>query len=149
MFFSLVMWLKFWSYISFDKAIRVWYYSQRLAPLLSPKAVLLCLWFFYIINKSSKLLQVYFGETQTAQRCGKLDAIYPLMSFPHPLQNRVPRVRILLPLPKTCLAASLTWPGIPWNSGLFSCFGVVGCGLACCSLLRISCCFFASGRIRF
>ena len=32
------------------------------------------------------------------------------------LQNRVPRVRILLPLPQT-------WPGIPWNSGLFRVLG--------------------------
>ena len=38
------------------------------------------------------------------------------MLFPHPLQNRVPRVRILLPLPQT-------WPGIPWNSGLFRVLG--------------------------
>ena len=32
-----------------------------------------------------------FLETQTAQPCGKLAVICPLMSFPHPLQNRVPR----------------------------------------------------------
>ncbi len=55
-------------------------------------------------------------KTQMAKRCGKLAGICPLMPFPHPLQNRVPRVRILLPLPQT-------WPGIPWNSGLFRVLG--------------------------
>ena len=54
-----------------------------------------------IINKSSKLFGAWVLETQTAQPCGKLAVVCPLMSFPHPLQNRVPRVRILLPLPKT------------------------------------------------
>ena len=52
-----------------------------------------------IINKASKLLGTKIEETQTAQPRGKLTAICSLMSFPHPLQNRVPRVRILLPLP--------------------------------------------------
>ncbi|MEY8312481.1 hypothetical protein AALA61_10920 [Oscillospiraceae bacterium 42-9] len=69
-----------------------------------------------IINKSSKSFDAYRLETQTAQPCGKLAVIYLPMPFPHPLQNRVPRVRILLPLPQT-------WPGIPWNSGLFRVLG--------------------------
>ena len=69
-----------------------------------------------IINKSSKSFDAYRLETQTAQPHGKPAVVCPLMLFPHPLQNRVPRVRILLPLPQT-------WPGIPWNSGLFRVFG--------------------------
>ena len=69
-----------------------------------------------IINKSSKFPGPCVAETQTAQPCGNLAGICRLMFFPHPLQNRVPRVRILLPLPKI-------WPGIPWNSGLFRVFG--------------------------
>ena len=72
--------------------------------------------FWGIINKSSKLIGTRVLKTQTAQPCGNLAGICPLMPFPHPLQNRVPRVRILLPLPKTCLAASLIGPeflGIP------------------------------------
>ena len=72
-----------------------------------------------IINKSSKSSDAYRLETQTAQPRGKLAGICLPTPFPHPLQNRVPRVRILLPLPKI-------WPGIPWNSGLFLCFGVAG-----------------------
>ena len=69
-----------------------------------------------IINKSSKFFWVCVSETHTAQLCGKLAGICLPTPFPHPLQNRVPRVRILLPLPKTCLTASLIGPeflGIP------------------------------------
>ena len=95
-----------------------------------------------IINKASKFFGAYVVETQTAQPRGKLTVICPFMLFPHPLQNSVPRVRILLPLPQI-------WPGIPWNPGLFSCFGAVGCGLSSRSLWRVFCAFFASGRIRF
>lgn len=40
-------------------------------------------------------------------------------------------------------------PGIPGNSGLFSCFGAVVYGLNCHSLLRVFCTYFASGCIRF
>ena len=53
-----------------------------------------------IINKASKIRGACVVEIQTAQLRGKLVVICPLMPFPHPLQNRVPRVRILLPLPK-------------------------------------------------
>ena len=53
------------------------------------------------------------------------------------------------PCQRRCLTASLTWPGIPWNSGLFSCFGVVVCGLDCRSPGRVFCRFFVSVRIRF
>ena len=50
---------------------------------------------------------------------------------------------------RLCDGLPQTWPGIPWNSGLFSCFVVVGCGLWCRSLWRIFCALFVSGRIRF
>ncbi len=69
-----------------------------------------------IINKASKSSTSFLPKSHLAQPRGKLAAIYPLSLFLHPLQNRVPRVRILLPLPKTCLAASLIGPeflGIP------------------------------------
>ena len=52
-----------------------------------------------IINKASKFFGAYVVETQTAQPRGKLTVICPFMFFPHPLQNSVPRVRILLSLP--------------------------------------------------
>ena len=95
-----------------------------------------------IINKSSKSFDAYRLETQTAQPCGKLAGICLPTPFPHPLQNRVPRVRILLPLPQIN-------PGIPRNSGIFLCFWVVVCGLQCRSLWRVFCAFFVSGRICF
>ena len=113
------------------------------------KAPVLGLRISEIINKSSKIFRTCVLERQMAQPCGKPADICPLMLFPHPLQNRVPRVRILLPLPQTLPPASLTWPGIPWNSGLFLCFGVAGCGLRCRSLWRVFCAFFVSVRIRF
>ena len=113
------------------------------------KAPVLGLRISEINNKSSKIFRTRVLERQMAQPRGKLAGICPLMPFPHPLQNRVPRVRILLPLPKTLPPASLTKPGIPRNSGLFSCFWVVGCGLRCRSLWRVFCAFFVSGRIRF
>ena len=69
------------------------------AQILAVKLVSWGFKFSEVINKSSKLLEICVLETQTAQRRGKLAAIFPLMLFPHPLQNRVPRVRILLPLP--------------------------------------------------
>ncbi len=106
------------------------------------KAPVLGLRISEIINKSSKIFRTCVLERQMAQPRGKLAGLFPLMPFPHPLQNRVPRVRILLPLPQIN-------PGIPWDSGIFSCFGAVGCGLSSRSLWRVFCAFFASGRIRF
>ena len=53
-----------------------------------------------IINKSSKIFRTCVLERQMAQPRGKLAGLFPLMPFPHPLQNRVPRVQVLLPLPK-------------------------------------------------
>ena len=64
-----------------------------------------------IINKSSKIFRTCVLERQTAQPCGKLAGICLPTPFPHPLQNRVPRVRILLPLPKK--------PGIMRVPGFF------------------------------
>ena len=97
--------------------------------------------FFHIINKASKNYGSFFQNSHLAQPRGKLAVICLLMSFPHPLQNRVPRVRILLPLPKTLPGGKSDWPGIPWNSGLFSCFWVVGCGLDFRSPGRVFCRF--------
>ena len=51
------------------------------------------------INKASKIFGAWGLKTQTAQPYRKLAVVCLLMLFPHPLQNRVPRVRILLPLP--------------------------------------------------
>ena len=106
------------------------------------KAPVLGLRISEINNKSSKIFRTRVLERQMAQPRGKLAGICPLMPFPHPLQNRVPRVRVLLPLPQIN-------PGIPWNSGIFSCFWVVECGLRSLYLWRVFCCFFASGVIRF
>ena len=80
------------------------------------KAPVLGLRISEINNKSSKIFRTRVLERQMAQPRGKLAGICPLMPFPHPLQNRVPRVRVLLPLPQIN-------PGIPWNSGIFSCLG--------------------------
>ena len=63
------------------------------------KAPVLGLRISEINNKSSKIFRTRVLERQMAQPRGKLAGICPLMPFPHPLQNRVPRVRILLPLP--------------------------------------------------
>ena len=85
------------------------YYSSPLRNAFLSSRKLLRFW--DIINKSSKLFGAWVLETQMAQPCGKLTAICLLMLFPHPLQNRVPRVRILLPLPKK--------PGTSRSFGLF------------------------------
>ena len=87
------------------------------------KAPVLGLRISEINNKSSKIFRTRVLERQMAQPRGKLTAICSLMSFPHPLQNRVPRVRILLPLPKTLPDGKSDWSGIPWNSGLFRVLG--------------------------
>ena len=75
------------------------------------KAPVLGLRISEIINKSSKIFRTCVLERQMAQPRGKLAGLFPLMPFPHPLQNRVPRVRILLPLPKK--------PGIMRVPGFF------------------------------
>ena len=64
------------------------------------KAPVLGLRISEINNKSSKIFRTRVLERQMAQPRGKLAGICPLMPFPHPLQNRVPRVQVLLPLPK-------------------------------------------------
>ncbi len=65
--------------------------------------------------------------------------------FLHPLQNRVPRVRVLLPLPIHLSPglAKTAWPGA------FSCLCLVGHGLLNPALCCIRCCPPASVLNRF
>ena len=56
--------------------------------------------FFHSINKASKTIGPCFPNPWIVQQRGYLVVALSLMIFSHPLQNRVPRVRSLLPLPK-------------------------------------------------
>ena len=69
----------------------------------------------------------------------------PWCTFPHPLQNRVPRVQVLLPLPIHLSPglAKTAWPGA------FSCLCLVGHGLLNPALCCIRCCPPASVLNRF
>ena len=69
----------------------------------------------------------------------------PLCVLPHPLQNRVPRVQVLLPLPIHLSPglAKTAWPGA------FSCLCLVGHGLLNPALCCIRCCPPASVLNRF
>ena len=62
--------------------------------------------------------------------------------LPHPLQNRVPRVQVLLPLPIHLSPglAKTAWPGA------FSCLCSFGHGLLIPALCCIRCCPLASGH---
>ena len=70
---------------------------------------------------------------------------FPQCAFPHPLQNRVPRVQVLLPLPIHLSpgSAKIAWPGA------FSCLCLVGHGLLNPALCCIRCCPPASVLNRF
>ena len=70
---------------------------------------------------------------------------FPQCAFPHPLQNRVPRVQVLLPLPIHLSPglAKTAWPGA------FSCLCLVGHGLLNPALCCIRCCPPASVLNRF
>ncbi len=53
----------------------------------------------HIIRKASKSARTCFSFLRTSQHGGYLAATFPPMLFLQPLQNRVPRVQVLLPLP--------------------------------------------------
>ena len=89
-----------------------------------------------IIKKSSKLIKNCFADLKTALK-GKLFAVVnPSLPLTYPLQNRVPRVRSLLPLPKQqapllrCLLFFVCAKNE--NEALGECRGVrVSCGDLC------------------
>ena len=62
-----------------------------------------CIWRrnkFYIINKASNFDKICFADFIMALKCNFFAVVFSSMSLNYLLQNRVPRVQILLPLPK-------------------------------------------------
>ena len=95
----------------------------------------------YLWDDHIKIAFNYSGKNNTISRELVMDA--------ETVAGESQSYRLCDGLPKTLPGGKSDWPGIPWNSGLFSCFRVVVYGLDCRSPGLVFCRFFVSVRIRF